>query len=409
MFLKKSITWMICCCFTLASCVTPGGSARVGPQFSSSVIKQAEQVPAIAQKTKLDVIIPIFDPGIPKDSNDLKEKNIWPELRRAEANRFALKLKEELEKTGAFGAVRVTPDATATGDIYLLGKIVESNGLDVEFDLEVYDITGKQWYAEDYEHEVPDGFHKNIRNKGKDPYQPAFREAAQDLVELLKKQDNTSLALLQKVTEMRFGANFSEEAFSEHLKQEGNSYKLVSLPSDDDPMLGRIRSIRIRDQLYVDNLQNHYEEFNNKMAQSYATWQEQSRTEVLAKRKADQEATGKAVLGFLAIAAAIGLAAASGNSGHSGRSTAAGAGAVVAGVGGAVLLADSFRTSKESEFHRETLEELGESININLAPQVVEFEDKTKELTGDAAEQFAEWRAFLKEIYEQEKTPDKKL
>ncbi|MEP3248359.1 MAG: hypothetical protein ABJN40_21875 [Sneathiella sp.] len=408
MFFKKSVVWIVCCCFTLASCVTPGTSARVGPQFSSEMVQKAKKQAIIAQ-TKLDVIIPVFDPGIPTEADEIKENGIWPELRRAEANRFALKLKEELEKTGQFGAVRVTPDANATGDVYLIGKIVESNGADVEFDLQVYDITGKQWYAEEYEHEVPEGFHKNLRNKGKDPYQPAFKQAADDLVAVLKKTDNSNLALLQNVTEMRFGAHFSEEAFSEHLKKEGNTYKLVSLPSDDDPMLSRTRSIRIRDQLYVDNLQSHYEEFNNKMATSYATWQEQSQVEVLAKREADQAATTKAVLGVLAIVAAVGLAAASGNSGNSGRSTAAGAGAVVAGVGGAALLASSFRTSEESKFHRETLDELGESININLAPQVVDFENKTKELTGDAAKQFAEWRTFLKEIYLQEKTPEKQL
>jgi len=73
------------------------------------------------------------------------------------------------------------------------------------------------------------------------------------------------------------------------------------------------------------------------------------------------------------------------------------------------LIASSFRSSKEAEFHRETLEEIGESINIDLGPQVVEFEGKTKEISGDAAEQFSTWRAFLKEIYDQEKTPEKQL
>ena len=57
----------------------------------------------------------------------------------------------------------------------------------------------------------------------------------------------------------------------------------------------------------------------------------------------------------------------------------------------------------------EIAKQVSESIPPGLKTMANEFEDKTKELTGDAAEQFAEWRAFLKEIYEQEKTPDKKL
>jgi len=408
MFFKKSLTWMICLCFVLTSCVTPGQTTKVGPTFSSQLVKKVEQNAAISN-VKLDIIIPAFDPGIPEDEEEQEENLIWPELRRAEANRFALKLKEELEKTGAFGAVRVTPDASATGDLYLLGKIVESNGLEVGFELEVVDITGQRWYTEQYEHEVAEKYHKNTRNKGKDPYQPVFEEAATDLVEFLKEQGDTELALLQSVTEMRFGANFSEDAFSEHLEENANGYKLVSLPSDDDPMLQRIRSIRIRDQLYVDNLQTHYEEFDAKMATSYAAWQVQSLDEVKALKAAENERTGKAVAGILALALMVGLAAASGNSSNSGSSSAASAGAIVAGVGGAALIASSFRSSKEAEFHKETLEELGESINIDLGPQVVEFEGKTKEISGDAAEQFSEWRAFLKEIYDQEKTPEKQL
>lgn len=408
MFFKKSLTWIICLCFVLSSCVTPGQSTKVGPAFSSKLVKDVEKNAAISN-VKLDIVIPAFDPGIPEDEEEQDENLIWPELRRAEANRFALKLKEELEKTGAFGAVRVTPDASATGDVYILGKIVESNGLEVEFDLEVVDITGQRWYEESYEHEVAEKYHKNIRNKGKDPYQPVFEEAATDLVEFLKEQGETELALLQSVTEMRFASNFSEDAFSEHLEENANGYKLVGLPSDNDPMLKRVRSIRIRDQLYVDNLQTHYEEFDAKMAESYAAWQVQSLDEVKALKAAENARTGKAVAGVLAFALMVGLAAASGNSSSSGRSSAASAGAIVAGVGGVALVASSFRSSKEAEFHRGTLEELGESINIDLGPQVVEFEGKTKEISGDAAEQFAEWRAFLKEIYEQEKTPEKQL
>ena len=57
----------------------------------------------------------------------------------------------------------------------------------------------------------------------------------------------------------------------------------------------------------------------------------------------------------------------------------------------------------------DALAELGESIDMELAPQVIEFEKKTVELTGTAREQFAQWRAFLKKIYAQESVPDVQL
>jgi len=361
------------------------------------------------ETVKLDVIIPVFDPGIPDDEDVMEEERIWPELRRTESVRFALLLKDELEKTGKFGAVRIAPTTEATGDLYVVGKIIESNGKDLEFDISVYDITGNQWYSEDYEQEVSERFHDNIRNKGKDPYQPAFEEAAADLVDMLKDQSSTNLTLLQSVTEIRFGANFTQEAFKEHLHQNGDKVELISLPSEDDPMLQRTRAIRIRDQLYIDNLQAHYEEFNSQLSASYNVWQEQALKEEIALEEAENKQMGQAVLGGLLILGAIGLAIAGGNSGSSGHQNAAMVGTMVAGAGGAVLIGESFRTSEQSKFHKETLEELGKSIDKEVAPQVVEFEGKTKQITGDAAEQFAEWRAFLKEIFEQEKTPVKQL
>lgn len=408
MFIRKSLGWISCCCFLLTSCVTPGMSARVGPKFSSEMTKAVAETKGIEQ-VKLDVIIPVFDPGLPDDEDTLKEERIWPELRRTESVRFALLLKEELEKTGAFGAVRIAPTTEATGDLYVVGKIIESNGKDIEFDISVYDITGNEWYTEDYEHEVSERFHDNIRNKGKEPYQPAFEEAAIDLVEMLKAQPATSLALLQSVTEIRFGANFSEEAFAPHLKQNGAKVELISLPSDDDPMLERTRSIRIRDQLYIDNLQAHYQEFNSQLSTSYTLWQQQALKEEIALEEAESKKIGQAILGGLLILGAVGIAVAGGNSGSSGHQNAAIAGTMVAGAGGAILIGESFRTSEQSKFHKETLEELGKSIDQEVAPQVVEFEGKTKKITGDATEQFAEWRAFLKEIFEQEKTPVKQL
>ncbi|MZR32365.1 hypothetical protein [Sneathiella litorea] len=384
-------------------------STRVGPRVSSEVM-MATKVDPKSAKPKLDVVIPVFDPGIPEDDFELDdEEEIWPELRRAEAVRFALNLKEKLEETGKFGAVRVTPNAEANGDLYVLGRIVESNGLDVEISVDVYDISGAKWYDEDYDHEVPEKFFKSIRNKGVDPYDPVFIEAANDLVEHLDDADGTELALLKPVTEMRFGANFSEEAFSEYIREEDGEIELTGLPSEDDPMLRRIRAIWVRDQLYVDNLQQHYEAFDANMGPSYAVWQQQNQETQIALNEARVKQTTQIVGGVLLAILGVGLAVASGNSGNYGRSSGALAGAAVAGVGSAVLFSEGFKTGNETKFHANTLEELGESVDAELAPQVVEFEGETKKLTGNAAKQFAEWREFLKQIYEQEKTPEKQL
>ncbi|MGY8862507.1 MAG: hypothetical protein ACKVJ2_07725, partial [Pseudomonadales bacterium] len=65
--------------------------------------------------------------------------------------------------------------------------------------------------------------------------------------------------------------------------------------------------------------------------------------------------------------------------------------------------------SKEATAHRESLSEMGRSLNIQLAPQVMEMEDRTVELRGNAVEQYTAWRAYLLDVYNKEKTPEIEL
>ena len=408
---KRALAYTVSCALLLSGCVTTGSNggpsdagAIVGPQLASLFETKRDAV-IDASKQKLDVIIPVFDPGLSEDAENYKEDGVWPELRRAEANRFAYLLKTEMDKTGAFGAVRVSPDLTATGDLYVLGKILESDGEDVEFQIDVRDISGAQWLTRVFDHEVDEGFHKNFRNENKDPYQPAFQEAANRIAIILEDFEGNRLEEIRRTTELRFGANMNQEAFEEHLKFDDGKTTLVSFPSENDPMLSRTRAIRVRDQLFIDGMQDHYRSFSSQMEASYFVWQEQSLAEIVAQREANLEAAGEAALGILAIAGAV-LAIAAGV-----RDSApvAAVGAIAGGVIGAKMLSDSFQTSKEAEVHRDALNELGESIDVDLGPRVVEFEQETVSLTGDAKEQFAQWREFLKKIYLAEETPTKQL
>lgn len=410
MLIKKLTVIFIILTFFLSGCASTGkkSTTAVGPLLSSSY-EELEKFQADMNLPKLDVIIPVFDPGLPEDPDDYEDQNIWPELRRAEANRFAYKLKEKLEETGQFGAVRVTPDATATGDVYVIGRIVESNGEEVEIDIEVVDIRGKRWLDDSYEHEVSEAFHQDQRNEGMDPYDPLFSEAARDIAEELRKRDQKELEDLQYLADLRFGANFSEETFAPYLEVKNNEFTLVSKPSDDDPMLQRVRAIRVRDQLFVDNLQDNYASFSEQMDESYLLWQEQSLLEVKALREANRKTWKQRVGGGLLVGLAVLSAVAGSNSDSVGGSAAGATGAILGGVAGASILSESFKTSAEAKVHRDSLNELGQSVDMALAPQVIAFEKESVELTGDAKEQFSQWRAFLQKIYDEEKTPDVQL
>jgi len=393
MIFKKIITVFVIFTFFLSGCATHNRTtSTVGPQLSSSYSKTVNNQP-VTPTPLLEVIIPVFDPGLPESEEDAKE--VWPELRRAEANRFALKMKEALEATGKFGAVRVTPDGTATGDLYILGRIEASNGQEVAMEIEVVDISGKRWLEKSFEHEVSPEFHRDQRNKGMDPYDPLFEKAAVKIVEELNDHSLKELEDLQYIADLRFGTNFSEETFMQYMETKRNTFSLVSKPSDNDPMLARVKAIRVRDQLFIDSLQDNYASFSGQMNESYLMWQEQSLFETQAARAAKRKSMGQALGGVILIGLAV-LAGVSGSNSNSTGASAAGAtGAILGGLAGASLLSKSFKTSEEAKVHRDALNELGQSIDMELSPRVIAFEKQSVELTGDARENFCK-KSMLK-------------
>lgn len=398
--------YLIIMMHVLTGCATTSGTAggvKTGPQLASA--QQDAKQPEY-RGIKLDVIIPVFLPGLSDKAAEYEEEGIWPELRRAEANRFAYKLKTALDNTGHFGAVRVAPNSTASGDLYAVGEILESNGQEVEFRLNVVDASGKQWLNQTIDHEVSEGFYKNPRNDGKDPYDPAFDKAAQEIIDALLKQQQSELARLQNIADLRFAASFNEQAFTEYLDTSGREIQLVSMPSDSDPMFERVKSVQVREQLFIDNLQQNYSAFSQQMDDSYLAWQEASATEMQLRKEANTKSIWKMIGGAVLIGAAV-AAATSGNSRNPnlGRDLAT----VAGGIGGAVLITSGFKSREEAKFHQDALNELGESINLEMAPQVMTYEEESVELNGDIEQQFSQWRAFLHRMYELEATPDVQL
>ena len=402
--LRKIIAWFIIYSHVLTGCAVNSansGAIKPGPQLSSSHVEETPVTPNTG--TELEVIIPVFDPGLTKKAENYEEEGIWPELRRAEANRFAYKLKQALDESEAFSAVRVAPDSTASGDLYILGRIEESDGEEIKFNLNVTDVSGKKWMDRDFSYTVEGSFYRNVRKKGTDPYDPIFEQAANEIVQLLQEKDQKELDNLKTIADLRFGASFNDEAFMQYMSMDGDQFELVGKPSDNDPMLQRVSVIRVREQMFIDNLQQSYSSFSSKMDESYLKWQEASFTEKKLREEAEAEAALKALGGILLIGLAIAGVASGSSSGN--MSDLKATGVLASGVAGAWMLSSSFKSREEAELHKEAIDELGESINIEIAPQVMNFEEESLQLTGDVQEQFSQWRSFLRRIYEQETSP----
>ena len=376
---------------------------QFGPKTSNEILVE-EKVQDFEpdSRPRLDVAISVFDPNISKLKND----DVWEELRKAESVRFAYKLKTFIEETNKFGAVRVVPDLNATSDLYISGKILESNSEDVELDIKVADISGNLWIDDEFEHTVPDDFYDR-GGYNEDSYDPVFKKIAKKIEEKLQFISTKNLDDLEHISDLRFGLSLSEESFSENIFQdEKGKYTIKTKLNKSDPKFIRLNNLRVRDQLFIDELQVFYMNFDENIDSSYLTWQRQTFQEKQAESKARGEAVGKAIGGILLLGAAVAAAVAGVQSNNANTQTLGTLGAIGGGVAGASLLQDSFKKSAEAKVHRDAIEELGRSLDVEMSGKVIDLNDETIELTGTAKEQFSQWRLFLKKIYEKEKTPD---
>jgi hypothetical protein len=157
-------------------------------------------------------------------------------------------------------------------------------------------------------------------------------------------------------------------------------------------MTARIERIRQRDYAVIDALDQHYRVFHQQMRPAYNAWRATSYREAENLRELRRGSLAHKLLGAAAVVGGIfGLVEAN---------TGAGALAANAGIfGGAYLFKSGLDKAKESEIHAQALEELGQSLETDVKPRVVELEGQTVTLSGSAEAQYEEWRRLLKNIY----------
>ena len=166
--------------------------------------------------------------------------------------------------------------------------------------------------------------------------------------------------------------------------------KVQYVPYTEDEDWTRIESVRARDAAFSKRLSGEYAAFADKMQGSYALWQQDSFPYAREQRILKERATAQGILGALAAVATI-AAVADGDVGTLPT--------VAAGVASTALIVSSFRTNNRRKDQVRQLNELGRSLQAELAPSVVEMRESTVTLRGTAREQFQQWRSLLRDLY----------
>lgn len=347
----------------------------------------------------LDIGIFDFIDGVPED-NDPEDTGIYAEIRSAEARYLPYHLKNTLQGTGHWGAVRVVPSQSAYTDIIVSGAIKESDGEFVEIDISVADARGKHWFSKTYAAQTGMSSYSENRDRRQDPYQKVFNDVANDLRIFVKTLPPDEIRELRQVSELKFFADMSPLAYGEHLaKNELGEIAIVRLPAENDPSVDRLRQIRERDRLVVDTLNEHYANFYYGIAIPYHSWRKVTREESINYRQVKRSAMMQTLIGAVVIAGA--LAANTSDNSRSRQRMKGQLQNVAIGQGFETMMSGFTRRS-ESKMHIESIRELSESFGAEAAPMVVTVEGETRQLTGTAAAQYESWRRLLKDIYEAE-------
>jgi hypothetical protein len=365
----------------------PAPAALAGDEYVEAELPKGE----VPEQQRLDVAIDLFAPSVDgEDPEELADKGVQPLVRKAEARFLAIHLRNTLQSTGQWGAVRVMPGGVPWAELSVVGKIEKSNGKELDVRVHAWDATGKRWFDERYRQKARVLSYAAEQVDGLDPFQSLYNEIANDLLEKRSKMKERDLVRIREVARLRFATEFAPDAFGPYLQSDKKGrYEIERLPDESDPMLGRLALVRDRDDMFVDTLNEYYSDFYARMAKPYDDWRANSYTEQAAYDSLNNSAKWKKILGIGLIAAGI---FAPGNSrGASDAKT-------VAMIGGAALAKNGFENSAESKIHKAALAELSESFGADVSQLIVDVDGKVVELKGSAEEQFQQWRALLREI-----------
>ena len=395
LFAKPSKTIALVC--GLALCILPVAKiqAAVDKVTSSTTITLNTPSRSFPVESLLDVGIPTLNDGLYlTDEND----TVFPEVRYAEAIYFSNQLGKVLEKSGAWGAIRVTPNSDVIMDLYITGTIYQSDGETMDLEIAVLDSSGKKWFKKRYKQTTGKyAYDRRLKSLG-DPFQNLFIRIANDLLAHREKISDQQAQDLRTISELRFAKKFSPEAFDSYVEENRKGLLSISrLPAENDSILIRVRKIRERDYLYVDTMQDYYDGFSQQMHLAYQDFRRSSYDSVVKARQLNAQGNRQVIAGIGAILAGI-----YGRS-QARTSMADDAGTATAAVGGFVIKSGLDKKQKASEYS-ESVAEMGSSLEAEIAPQVIELEDRTVTLTGTVQAQYQQWQELLGKIYQQERS-----
>lgn len=366
---------LACIAGALAACGSSTPPPPPGPQPVGSVSLNVQQgMPAELQM--LDIGVQVFATQADPEEITLPGAAIFAEIRNTETHYLPVALRHTLLTSNHWGVVRVLPATDPSLDLLITGTILESTGADLLLQVRAVDSTGRIWldklYADsartaDYPDSIPSLRGGGITD-GPDPFQDLHAAIANDLLAVRNGLGTAELTRIQEVTQLRYAADLSPEAFASYLETDATGQlTLTRLPASNDPLLVHVTDIQARHNVFIDTIDEYYEALYQDVKPRYDVWRQYSFEQVMDQRdNAERARNGEAVLG----------------------------------TGSFEALSQNYNRYKWSKIFEQEFVALASGFVSETAPAVLELSRNVSGLTGPVEDLYSQWRVYLRGLYE---------
>lgn len=349
--------------------------APVPPEATADVVRPAVLLTAEGtppQELQLDIGVRVFESHAINRASIPINPRTFERIRSLETHYLPVVLRNTLVASNQWGVVRVLPEDDTSVDILIKGSIIESNGALLTLAVRAVDSSGRTWlddtytgraHAIDYPDVLP-ADQAEATEAMKDPFQDLHIQIANDL--LLARMGHTPQALrnLRRIAAMKHARDLSPEAFGGMLRANDEGYlALERLPADNDPMLARIQAMLRRHHTFIDTVDTYYEALYLDVKPLYDLWRHYSNDQVTASEQAPQRTNDYSSDSFGALRSA-------------------------------------YNRYKWAKIFEQEFVGLASGFVSETAPAILELSERVNGLTGSVEEQYAQWRALLRALYD---------
>ena len=424
----KHVASRICLYFASLYLVTAFESALavpVGPKIPTdnkppltTTSQQAAQGLPRLDIPDMDIAVIVLNPRIDEEDDKLREKGIWPEVRKTESIRSAYKIRDAIANLKQFERVLVAPSTEVSADLYLRGRIDSSTTEVLDIRWTLIDSRGATWIDwNTTKHRVELGWHDRFYKPGRDPFQPLYNAIARDvyhkLARVVKDDDRieernakqkrrgraTQLTTLDAVTLTRdlvLARFFAPELYSDAIGIKKGQWQINYLPDTQNDDWLKIQAFALRDVEFSKTYDQQYKHFFDSVSPGYESWLNEVFPFAREARLERRRSRTGAILGGAVLLATAGAAL------DANTTSAKDTIAAVGGLAGSALIAASVKDKKDYKRNLGLFNEMSRNYHDQFTPINVDIAGETQTLQGTASQQFSRWRQVLKEVYDRE-------